>query len=90
MPFSSYLTTEWFVIFFIPVFPIRSVIIHEPISPSKYYSAGYLRGVVTRYNITPVSLNRKQVLDVYLGIGIFALVIVLLVLFVHFFGHLFT
>jgi len=61
-PDGSYITTEWFTIFWIPLVPISSYRVLENEDDSAEYIIYSRQG----YSIQDVPLNKKQVLNVYL------------------------
>jgi hypothetical protein len=72
---GSYITTKWFTIFYLPIFPLGSFRVVE--NPAKFLSLSSVD-----YQMTPVKLNWNQIRNVYaaiwgvgfLLIGIFILI----------------
>ncbi len=72
---GSYVTTKWFTIFYLPIFPLGSFRVIE-------YPAKLLSLSSVNYDMTPVKLNWDQVRNVYgaiwgvglLVVGIFILI----------------
>lgn len=73
-PDGSYIATEWFVILWIPIFPIRSYRLKE--GDTKLIFLPY--GSKISYSAIPVPLNKKQVIKTYI---IAAVIVALLACF---------
>jgi len=61
-PDGSYITTEWFVFVYLPILPLRSLHVLQNGNDTNYifYSS---QGFYAR----AVQLNKKQILNIYLG-----------------------
>lgn len=66
---NSYITTEWFVIFYVPIFPVGSFRVRPTGQSSNYivYSS-------QQYEVQPVTLCRRQVISTYLVLAAVAAV----------------
>jgi len=58
---GSYITTLWFVVFYLPIYPIKSVRLRAT-GETKYYS---MRRVPVIEEIKQSQVNRTQVMSVY-------------------------
>ena len=59
-PTNLYVSTKWIIAFFFPIFPLGSYrVIKE--------KQAFLTGHFPRYRMTPVPLNRRQVVYTYLA-----------------------
>ena len=74
---GSYIATKWFVIFFIPIFPLGSF--RVLLMDSKFNL--FPPGVSKTYHSIRVPLNKKQVILVYGYYAFFALIGVLCAIF---------
>ena len=71
LPDGTYITTEWFVIFFFPIFPVRSVRILDASAPSGIPGMWSHQSI----KVQKVPLDVRMVLQLYAWIigGILAL-----------------
>ncbi len=76
---NSYITTEWFIFLFVPIFPIASYRVIKGKTESKFYLV--TANDKTEYNLTKVKLNLRQVIRTYLLIWFPILIIILLIFY---------
>lgn len=73
-PDGSYVTTEWVVVFWIPLYPTGSF----RVTCKDYKPKSFLLGSKTTYEEVPVPLNRKQVIKAYAIVAAIAIVCIIL------------
>jgi len=71
LPDGTYTATEWFVIFWVPIFPIGSY----RLLCMDEKPAIFPPGIKTSYASAPVPLNKKQVIKTY-AISVMVIVVI--------------
>src|ERR1035437_7674128 len=85
---DSYIATEWFVLLFLPIFPIASYRV------LRGNTSGNVFGAKTQYSTTKVPLNVKQVILIYSSVyGLLLIMAIIFFLYIYLngggFSHLF-
>ena len=82
-PDGSYRTTEWIVLFFVPIIPLKTY---------RVLSEGALEGVPLVYmnrklRVEPLPLDKAHVFRIYRGVGILVLAILIIAFWTQFARH---
>ena len=78
---GSYVATKWFIVLFLPLFPLGSYRAQRGETTSSATALVGLPGASTQYKMVRVPLNRKQVVQIYLAVYGLLAVLALVFLF---------
>ena len=74
---GSYTATKWFIIFLLPVIPLRSYRVQRGETTASMTGLVGMPGATTQYKMLPIPMEWKQVLRTYLVVyGLVAIIVV--------------